>query len=181
MSNDDQYMGRFSEGAEVLGEDDPEKHRSGSFADEDLGATDTSADTRTTAIADLAYARFCRGFTEGRWDEFFDLVADEVDFAWPTAPGAGRFTGADGRRKMEERFRAFGGDRRMTEINVIARNVSGDTVFYEDDSHGVMAGAPSHGRHWTQRRHRTRGPNTPQDVALLRHRGFVLQSVRSIG
>jgi hypothetical protein len=27
---------RFSEGEEVLGEDDPGKHRMGSFADEDL-------------------------------------------------------------------------------------------------------------------------------------------------
>jgi ketosteroid isomerase-like protein len=107
-----------------------------------------SADTTTTtAIADLAYARFSRGFTDGDWDAFFELVADEVDFAWPTAPGAGRFTGADGRREMEKRFRTFGGDRRMTDINVTARNVSGDTVFYEDDSRGVMAGVPYHGRH----------------------------------
>jgi hypothetical protein len=44
MSNNDEYVGRFSEGdevlgsegEEVLGEDDPEKHRMGSFADEDL-------------------------------------------------------------------------------------------------------------------------------------------------
>jgi ketosteroid isomerase-like protein len=103
--------------------------------------------TTTTAIADLAYAQFCRGFTEGRWDEFFDLVADEVDFAWPTAPGAGRFTGTDGRKEMEKRFRTFGGDRRMTDIHITARSVSGDTVFYEDDSHGVMAGVPYHRRH----------------------------------
>jgi hypothetical protein len=58
MSNNDEYVGRFSkgeevlgtedpdkhhvgvfsEGEEVLGEDDPEKHRMGSFADEDLWA-----------------------------------------------------------------------------------------------------------------------------------------------
>jgi hypothetical protein len=37
MSNNDEYVGRFSEGEEVLGEGDPEKHRVGSFADEDLG------------------------------------------------------------------------------------------------------------------------------------------------
>jgi ketosteroid isomerase-like protein len=110
--------------------------------------TGMSADTpTTTAIADLAYARFSHGFTDGQWDEFFDLVADEVDFAWPTAPGAGRFMGAEGREEMEQRFRTFGGDRRMTDINVTARNVSGDTVFYEDDSRGVMAGVPYHGRH----------------------------------
>lgn len=44
MSNNDEYVGRISEGdevlgsegEEVLGEDDPEKHRMGSFADEDL-------------------------------------------------------------------------------------------------------------------------------------------------
>jgi multiple sugar transport system ATP-binding protein len=31
-----QHVGRFSEGNELLGEDDPEKHRVGSFADEEL-------------------------------------------------------------------------------------------------------------------------------------------------
>jgi hypothetical protein len=36
MSNNDAYVARFSEGEEVPGEDDPEKHRMGSFADEDL-------------------------------------------------------------------------------------------------------------------------------------------------
>jgi hypothetical protein len=38
MSNNDEYVGRFSKGEEVLGEGDPEKHRVGSFADEDPGA-----------------------------------------------------------------------------------------------------------------------------------------------
>ena len=35
MLNEDEYEGRFSEGQEELGEDDPEKHRRGSFADEE--------------------------------------------------------------------------------------------------------------------------------------------------
>jgi hypothetical protein len=35
---DEHHVGRFSEGDEVLGEGDPEKQRVGSFADEDLGA-----------------------------------------------------------------------------------------------------------------------------------------------
>ena len=38
MSNNDEYVGRFSKGEEVLGEDHHEKHRMGSFADEDLWA-----------------------------------------------------------------------------------------------------------------------------------------------
>ncbi len=38
MSNNDEYVGRFSKGEEVLGEGDPEKHRVGSFGDEDVGA-----------------------------------------------------------------------------------------------------------------------------------------------
>lgn len=33
---DKHHVGVFSEGAEVLGEDDPEKHRMASFADEDV-------------------------------------------------------------------------------------------------------------------------------------------------
>jgi hypothetical protein len=40
MSNNDEYVGRFSKGEEVLGESDPKKHRVGSFADEDLGPAD---------------------------------------------------------------------------------------------------------------------------------------------
>jgi hypothetical protein len=32
MSNNDESVGRFGEGEAVLGEDDPEKHRTGSFA-----------------------------------------------------------------------------------------------------------------------------------------------------
>jgi hypothetical protein len=35
MSNEEEREGRFSEGQEDLGEDNPEKHRKGSFADED--------------------------------------------------------------------------------------------------------------------------------------------------
>ena len=35
---DKDLVGVFSEGEEVLGEDHPEKHRMGSFADEDLWA-----------------------------------------------------------------------------------------------------------------------------------------------
>ena len=38
MSTNDEYVGRFSEGEEVLGDDDPEKHSMGSFANEDLWA-----------------------------------------------------------------------------------------------------------------------------------------------
>jgi hypothetical protein len=33
--SDEGHVGRFSEGEEALGEDDPEKHREGSFGDED--------------------------------------------------------------------------------------------------------------------------------------------------
>lgn len=96
---------------------------------------------------DVVYDRFCRGFTNGEWDPFFELVSDEVDFYWPTNPGAGRFNGADGRAAMEERFRRFGGALRMTDINVIARSEIGDTVIYEDESSGDMAGTPYHARH----------------------------------
>jgi hypothetical protein len=32
--SDEGHVGRFSEGEEALGEDDPEKHREGSFGDE---------------------------------------------------------------------------------------------------------------------------------------------------
>ena len=80
-------------------------------------------------------------------DDFVVLVADEVDLAWPTEPGAGRFTGAEGCREMEKRFRRFGGGMRLSEINVAARTVAGERVFCEDNSRGVMPGVPYHARH----------------------------------
>ena len=97
--------------------------------------------------AELAYARFCDGFLNGVWDPFFELVADEVEFAWPTEPGAGTFSGRAGRRLMEEHFRVFGGDLRMTEIRRTATTVAGDTVIFEDDSRGDLAGTAYHARH----------------------------------
>jgi ketosteroid isomerase-like protein len=99
------------------------------------------------AAAELAYARFCTGFLTGDWDPFFHLVADEVDFAWPVEPGAGRFTGREGRRLMEEHFRVFGGALRMTDIRRTATTVAGDTVIFEDDSRGDLAGQAYHARH----------------------------------
>ena len=119
------------------------------------------------AVADEAYARFCRGFSEGAWDDFFALVADEVDFSWPAEPGAGRFAGVDGRRQMEDRFRRFGGDSRITDITVIGRSVVGDTVFFEDDSSGVIEGEPYHALHCVV--------FTVRDGALVRFREYIAQ------
>jgi hypothetical protein len=57
-----------------------------------------------------------------------------VDFAWPTGPGAGRFSGTEGRRPlMDKSFRAFGGEPRVTGIRRTATTVVGDTVIFEDD------------------------------------------------
>ena len=103
--------------------------------------------TDVTAVAERAYERFCAGFLTGDWDPFFELVADEIDFAWPTEPGAGTFHGAEGRRRMEQSLRVFGGDLRMTDIHRTATTVAGDTVIFEDNSYGDMAGNPYHARH----------------------------------
>lgn len=103
--------------------------------------------TDSTAVAELAYERICAGFRTGAWDPFFELVADEVDLGWPTDPGAGRFTGADGRRRLEQQLRLFGGDYRLTDIRRTATTVAGDTVIFEDESRGDMAGTGYHARH----------------------------------
>jgi ketosteroid isomerase-like protein len=52
--------------------------------------------------------------------------------------------------------------------SVFARNVSGDTVFYEDDSHGLMAGQPYHGRHCII--------FTVQDGLVVGYREYVAQA-----
>jgi hypothetical protein len=69
-------------------------------------------------------------------------VADEVDFAWPTGPGAGRFSGTEGRTLMDKSFRAFGGELRATGIRRTATTVAGDTVIFEDD--GLIVGYREH-------------------------------------
>ncbi len=103
--------------------------------------------TDVTAVAELAYERICTGFLTGAWDPFFELVADEVDLGWPTEPGAGRYTGADGRRRLEQQLGFFGGDYRLTDIRRTATTVAGDTVIFEDESRGDMAGTGYHARH----------------------------------
>ena len=103
--------------------------------------------TDVSAVAELAYERVSKGFLTGDWDPFFELVADEVELGWPVEPGAGRFSGADGRRRLEEQLRVFGGDFRLTDIRRTARTVTGDTVIFEDESRGDMAGTGYHARH----------------------------------
>jgi len=45
-------------------------------------------DTDVPEVAEPAYERFSAGFTTEAWDSFFELVADEVGFAWLlTEPG----------------------------------------------------------------------------------------------
>ncbi len=104
-------------------------------------------DADVASVAELAYERFCTGFETGAWDAFFDLVAEEVDFGWPVEPGAGRFSGTEGRSRMEQHFRFFGGEYRMTDIRRTATTVAGDTVIFEDDSRGDLAGTTYHARH----------------------------------
>jgi ketosteroid isomerase-like protein len=103
--------------------------------------------TDVTAVAELAYERICAGFLTGDWDPFFELVADEFDLGWPTEPGAGRYTGSDGRRRLEQQLRFFGGDYRLTDIRRTATTVNGDTVIFEDESRGDMGGTGYHARH----------------------------------
>jgi hypothetical protein len=62
----------------------------------------TDADTGVRDVAELVYGRFSAGFTTGAWDPFFELVTDEVDFVRPTGPGAGRFSGTEGRTLMDK-------------------------------------------------------------------------------
>ena len=104
-------------------------------------------DTDVVTVAERAYERLCTGFTTGAWDPFFDMVADEVDFGWPVEPGAGRFSGSEGRRLLEQQLRVFVGDVRLTDIRRTATTEAGDTVIFEDESRGDLGGTPYHARH----------------------------------
>lgn len=103
--------------------------------------------TDVVTIAELAYERFCTGFLNGNWAPFFELVADEIDLAWPTEPGAGVYHGVEGRQRLEQSVSIFGGDYRLTDIKRTATTVAGDTVIFEDESYGDMGGTPYHARH----------------------------------
>jgi ketosteroid isomerase-like protein len=100
-----------------------------------------------TAISETIYERLCSGFTNGDWDAFFAYVEDELPVTWPSGPGAGSYTGAEGRQFLEQQLRFFGGEHRLTEITRTATSVAGDTVFFEDISRGEIGGARYHARH----------------------------------
>jgi ketosteroid isomerase-like protein len=103
--------------------------------------------TDISSLADETYRRFSAGFSDGRWDEFFELVAEEVDFRWPAEPGAGHFTGVEGRQTFEQRVRPFGGESRITDVEPTARTIVGDVAIFEDEARGIVGGAPYRARH----------------------------------
>jgi hypothetical protein len=41
-------------------------------------------------------------------------VEDGLPVAWPTEPGAGSYTGVEGRQFLEQQLRFFGGEHRLT-------------------------------------------------------------------
>jgi hypothetical protein len=53
-----------------------------------------SANQKDAAILHLAWKNFLDAWATGNWAHFSSLIGDEVEFAFPTGPHAGLYTGA---------------------------------------------------------------------------------------
>jgi ketosteroid isomerase-like protein len=92
-------------------------------------------------VADRAFAAFTSALATGTWDPFFDLLADDFTFSFPT----GKYVGTHkGKPQAMEFFRyvstAFPGGIRITEV---MRRTGSDTTFvYEFRDEGTLRGEP---------------------------------------
>ncbi|MEH0935797.1 nuclear transport factor 2 family protein [Micromonospora psammae] len=100
------------------------------------------------ARAERAYECFCQGLSTGRWQEFFGLLADEVEVLWPYPPTPGRYVGRDGRDKLVQFCGQLGGEgNRITEILSVRGTATEDGMVFEDHSRGEFFAQPYEGRH----------------------------------
>lgn len=93
------------------------------------------------AVADQAFDRLTGALASGAWDPFFDLLADDFTFSFPT----GKYVGTHrGKAKALEFFRfvstAFPGGITVTEV--MRRTGSDSTFVYEFRDEGQLRGEP---------------------------------------
>lgn len=93
------------------------------------------------AVADQAFERFTGGLATGRWDPFFEMLADDFTFSFPTGKYVGQHTGKE---KAMEFFRyvstAFPNGIKVTEV--LRRTGSDRTFVFEFRDEGLLRGEP---------------------------------------
>ena len=104
-------------------------------------AARTAAPTPARAVADQAFAALTAGLATGACDPFFDLLADDVTFSFPT----GKYVGTHkGKAAAMEFFRyvsaAF--PQGITVTEVMRRTGSESTFVYEFRDEGLLRGEP---------------------------------------
>ncbi|MFH9826436.1 nuclear transport factor 2 family protein [Streptomyces bobili] len=105
-------------------------------------------EANTAVFIEEAYEQLCDGLSTGNWQPFFASLGDTVDFIWPYPPGAGHYTGAEGRNKVIEFLGLIGGDgNRLTEIRLVSKTTGSDRIIFEDLSSGEFFNQPYTGRH----------------------------------
>jgi ketosteroid isomerase-like protein len=93
------------------------------------------------AVADRAFDHFTTGLATGAWDPFFDLLAEDFTFSFPT----GKYVGEHkGKSEAMAFFRyvtsAFPGGIKVVEV--MRRSGSGSTFIYEFKDEGMLRGEP---------------------------------------
>jgi ketosteroid isomerase-like protein len=97
------------------------------------------------AVADQAFDGLTRGLATGRWEPFFELLADDFTFWFPT----GKYLGEHkGKAQAVEFFRyvssAFPGGIKVVEV--LRRSGGGTTFVYEFRDEGTLRGEPYRNR-----------------------------------
>jgi hypothetical protein len=75
------------------------------------------------------------GFLIGARGPIPQMVADDVGFAWPTKPGAGRLLRHAGAQPHEEHFWRLGGALQMTDMRQTHTTVTDDSVSTRQQGH----------------------------------------------
>jgi ketosteroid isomerase-like protein len=99
------------------------------------------AATPAKAVADQAFARFTSALATGAWDPFFELLADDFTFSFPT----GKYVGTHkGKAAAMEFFRyvstAFPAGITVTEV--MRRTGNDSTFVFEFRDEGTLRGEP---------------------------------------
>lgn len=93
-----------------------------------------------------AYDLFAQGWASGNFDPYIALLADEMEFWFPTGAHRGKYSGAAGREQMIAKCRdhVAAGDR-LTLHPPQYVQVGERSVMFEFDAEGNYAGKPYKG------------------------------------
>ena len=99
-----------------------------------------------TTTARKAFDLFAQGWATGDFDAYIELLADEMDFWFPTGAHRGKFSGAAGRQEMIAKCRDHtnAGDRLTLHPPQYAL-ADDSSVMFEFEAEGLYAGEPYKG------------------------------------